>query len=136
MSRDPFIVVSTLQVTSIDLKDPVTKEPQSVTNLADPLEVTFNGVSPPPDGKKFGCNFFDPEKQAWVQTDLTLEDTGNNTLVCKSNHLTIFAPSHDALTNASTAATTPTVEGMDRLIYIVFFYDRRWNPKYNPLVTL
>ena len=117
MSRVPFILVCTLQVTSIELKDPVTKEPQSVTNLPDPLEVTFNNVSPPPDGKKFGCNFFDTDKQAWVQTDLTLEDIGNNTLVCKSSHLTTFAPSHDALTNISTAATTPTVEGMDSLIY-------------------
>jgi len=107
---NPDVEVDNSKVTSIELKDPVTKEPQSVTNLPDPLEVTFNKVSPPPDGKKFGCNFFDTEKQAWVQTDLTLEDIGNNTLVCKSNHLTTFAPSHDSLTNTSTAATTPTVE--------------------------
>ena len=124
LSRDPFTrhfpVVSTLQVIGIELKDPVTKEPLEVKGLSDPLIITFNNVSPPPDGKILGCNFFDTQRQVWVQTNLTAEDNGNNTLVCKSTHATFFAPSHDVDNNASTAApTTTAVEGKNRLIFIV-----------------
>ena len=105
----------------IELKDPVTKEPLPVTGLSNPLIITFNNVSPPPDGKKLGCNFFDTQIQVWAQNGLTPIDNGDNTLVCESTHATFFAPSQDAVTNASTAApTTPAVEGMDRLIFIVY----------------
>lgn len=109
---------------SIELKDPVTKDPLTVTGLSDPLIITFNNVSPPPDGKKLGCNFFDTKTQVWAQTGLTAVDKGDNTLDCKSTHTTSFAPSHDALKsdNVSTAAppTTLADEGMDSLIFIVY----------------
>ena len=102
----------------LELKDPVTKEPLNVTGLSNPLTITFNNLSPPPDGKEFGCNFFDTKIQVWVQSGLTAVDNGNNTLVCESTHATFFAPSHDAVKNASAAPTT-TVEGIDSLILIV-----------------
>lgn len=103
----------------IELKNPVTKKPIEVKDLSDPLTITFNNLAPPPDGKEFGCNFFDTRIQVWAQSGLTAVDKGNNTLVCESTHATFFAPSHDAVANASTAAPTTTVEGIDSLIFIV-----------------
>ena len=89
-----------------------------VKNLSDPLTITFYNVLTPPDGKKLSCNFFDTERQVWAQDGLTAVDKGNNTVVCESTHATFFAPSHDAVKNASTAApTTPDVGGMDSLIF-------------------
>ena len=105
----------------IEFKDPVSKEPLLVKDLPDPLIIKFSNVSPPPDGKELGCNFFDTQLQVWAKPGLTAEDIGNNTLACKTTHVTFFAPSHDAVKNASTAApTTPAVEGMNSLIFIVY----------------
>ena len=105
----------------IEFKDPVSKEPLEVKGLSDPLIITFGNVAPPPDGKELGCNFFDTQLQVWVQTGLKAVDKGNNQLVCESTHATFFAPSHDAVKSSSTAApTTPVVEGMDSLLFIVF----------------
>ena len=102
---------------SIELKNPVTGEPYVVENLTDPLTITFFDLSTPRDGKKLACKFFDTKKQVWAQDGLTAVDSGNNTVVCESTHATFFAPSHDAVKNASTAApTTADVEGMDSLI--------------------
>lgn len=109
--RNHDVEVDDSQVIGIELKDPVTKEPLEVTGLSNPLKITFNNVPPPPDGKELGCNFFDTQIKVWVKTGLTAVDNGDNTLVCESSHATFFAPSHDVVNNASTAApTTPAVE--------------------------
>ena len=107
-----------LQVLGIDLKDPVSKNPLPVTNLPQPLTLTFT-VSALPVGKQRGCNYFKKDTKTWDKKGMTAVDGGNNTLNCLSTHATFFAPSNDAsnATNATTAPPTtapPTVGGRNR----------------------
>lgn len=99
-----------LQVLGIDLKDPVSKNPLPVTNLTQPLTLTFT-VSALPVGKQRGCNYFKKDTKTWDKKGMTAVDGGNNTLNCLSTHATFFAPSNDA-SNATTAP--PTVGGKNR----------------------